>query len=105
MVDLIYENIKKLDFLDVVQVYHIDALRIQSIDFKDKFDLVYIDPPYQKALDEKFIDKIGMINCLSENCIIIIEQSIEDKVLENNRIELIRIKELGNSRFSFFRVS
>ncbi len=103
MVDLIYENIKKLDFLDVVQVYHIDALRVQSIDFQDKFDLVYIDPPYQKALDEKFIDKIGMINCLSENCIIIIEQSIEDKVLANNRIELIRMKELGNSRFSFFK--
>ena len=44
-----------------------------------------------------------MINCLSENCIIIIEQSIEDKVLANNRIELIRMKELGNSRFSFFK--
>ena len=48
MVDLIYENIKKLDFLDVVQVYHIDALRVQSIDFQDKFDLVYIDPPIKK---------------------------------------------------------
>ncbi len=33
MIDLIYENIKKLDYLDITEVHHIDALRIQSIDF------------------------------------------------------------------------
>ena len=34
MIDLIYENIKKLDFIDITEVHHIDALRIQSIDFQ-----------------------------------------------------------------------
>ena len=79
-------------------------LRIQSIDFQDKFDLVYIDPPYEKGLDIKFVDRIGMIDCFSSNCIFIIEQSIEGKVLENNKLELIRTKDLGNSRFSFFKI-
>ena len=104
MIDLIYENIKKLDFIDITEVHHIDALRIQSIDFQDKFDLVYIDPPYEKGLDIKFMDRIGMIDCFSSNCIFIIEQSIEGKVLENNKLELIRTKDLGNSRFSFFKI-
>jgi 16S rRNA (guanine966-N2)-methyltransferase len=104
MIDLIYENIKKLNFLDVTEVHHIDALRVQSSDFQDKFDLVYIDPPYEKGLDIKFLNKINNINIFSENCIFIIEQSLEDKVLENDRIELIRIKELGNSRFLFFKI-
>ena len=104
MIDLIYENIKKLDFIDITEVHHIDALRIQSIDFQDKFDLVYIDPPYEKGLDIKFVDRIGMIDCFSSNCIFIIEQSIEGKVLENNKLELIRTKDLGNSRFSFYKI-
>ena len=103
MVDLIYENIKKLNYLDETEVHQVDALRIQSIDFQDKFDLVYIDPPYEKGLDIKFINRIGMIDCISSNCIFIIEQSIESKVLENNKLELIRTKDLGNSRFSFFK--
>jgi 16S rRNA (guanine966-N2)-methyltransferase len=103
MIDLIYENIKKLDFIDITEVHHIDALRIQSIDFQDKFELVYIDPPYEKGLDIKFIDRIGMIDCFSNNCIFIIEQSIESKFLESNKLELIRTKDLGNSRFSFYR--
>ena len=104
MIDLIYENIKKLNFLDVTEVHHIDALRVQSSDFQDKFDLVYIDPPYEKGLDIKFLNKIDTINSFSENCIFIIEQSLEDTILENDRIELIRIKELGNSRFLFFKI-
>ena len=105
MIDLIYENIKKLDFIDITEVHHVDALRIQSIDFHDKFDLVYIDPPYEKGLDIKFMDRIGMIDCFSSNCIFIIEQSIESKVLENKKLKLIRTKDLGNSRFSFFKIN
>ena len=104
MVDLIYENIKKLNYLDETEVHQIDALRIQSIDFQDKFDLVYIDPPYEKELDIKFINRIDMIDCFSNNCIFIIEQSVESKVLEDNKLELIRTKDLGNSRFSFFKI-
>jgi len=104
MIDLIYENIKKLDFFDVTEVHQMDALRIQSINFENKFNLVYMDPPYDKELEYKFIDKLSMINCFETNCIFLIEQSIESKKLEHKKLESIRSKNIGNSRFSFYKM-
>ena len=103
MIDLIYENLNKLDLLSNATVINKDCMKIQSLNFKNKFNLVFMDPPYRKELEFKLLDRIFMLDCFARNCIFIIEQAIKTPYVKNNNLSLLRIKEIGTSQFLFYK--
>ena len=70
-VKLIRENLKICGFSDMSTVYMRDVLRCLEND--DKFDLIFIDPPYDSQLADKAISKIVEFDKLNINGIIILE--------------------------------
>lgn len=75
---LILENIKLLGEQDHVDLIHGDAL-LELERLNHKFDLVFIDPPYDYPHFEAIIELV-VANCVHENSLIIVE-SDKDKVL------------------------
>ena len=69
-----------------------------------KFNLAYIDPPYGKNLGFRAIKNIIKKKLLEKDSIIILEEEKKSKHIELSEIILLREKELGNSKFSFFKL-
>ena len=103
MIDIIYQNTNKLGFDLKTTIYHKDCMKLQSINLDKKFNLVYMDPPYQKELEEKLIEIIFMNDNFEKDTIFLIEQALKNPVINNKNLELLRVKEIGNTQFLFYK--
>ncbi len=72
---LVRENIKRSGFEDRVAVTKGDA--ISFLKRGDKFDMIFVDPPYDARLMEKSLDSIFEFDMLKDNGIIICETNVE----------------------------
>jgi len=70
-VGLVKDNLKSSGFSDNASVYGRDALRFLEGD--EKFDLIFVDPPYDTNLAQKAVEKIAQFDKLNNNGIIICE--------------------------------
>jgi 16S rRNA (guanine966-N2)-methyltransferase len=101
--NIIKENIKSLDFINQSTVYRMDCFQACRF-LKNKntiFDLVYLDPPYQKLDINKIlfaltpitsIDSLIIYECLKEDSVEIHEPYVIDKTSSYGRIALYFIR-------------
>ena len=78
-VKVIKDNLKKTKFDQQASVFQRDYLRYLST-AREKFDLIFLDPPYAEKSLENALQKISEIDILSEGGIIICERP-KDKVM------------------------
>ena len=71
-VAIIRENVNSTGFSDQSTVIQGDALAFLSR-CREKFDLIFLDPPYDSGLLEKAMELITTIDIVSENGIIVCE--------------------------------
>lgn len=67
--------------------------------FKDnniKFDVIFLDPPYNTDLIDKSINLISNYNLLNDQGIIICESNVLDKIIYNNNYQKIKEKKYGD---------
>ncbi|MCL2820440.1 MAG: 16S rRNA (guanine(966)-N(2))-methyltransferase RsmD [Oscillospiraceae bacterium] len=76
-VKLVCDNLEICGFSDSAAVYGRDALKYLEND--EKFDLIFIDPPYETGLAAKAVQKITEFDKLNINGIIICELSADSK--------------------------
>ena len=76
-VRLIQENLRICGFSGSAVVYSHDALRF--LENNEKYDLIFIDPPYDSALAAKALSKIAEFDKLNKNGIIIHESKADDR--------------------------
>jgi len=79
-VKLIRENLKVCGFSDKSAVYARDAVR--SLENDEKYDLIFIDPPYESELQEKVLNKIVEFDKLNINGIIMCESGVDKRIPE-----------------------
>ena len=77
-VKLIKENLKLCGFIDQASVYTREALLF--LENNEKFDLIFIDPPYDTPLAGKTIQKIIKFDKLDTNGIMICEMRVDYSV-------------------------
>lgn len=89
------------------QVIKRDALRAISGFKKDnKFDIIFLDPPYYKDMAKNCLLKIDAYDILSHHGLIIAEHFAKDKMPEAMAsLELFREKKYGDTVLSFYRKS
>lgn len=83
-IEIIKKNIEKTHLKDkskVIQKNYINAL--EECKDKYKFDIIFIDPPYDDNIAVSSIEKIISLDLLSEDGIIILETDEEKRELEN----------------------
>lgn len=80
-------------------------LRIKSLK-RQKFDLIYFDPPYESNLYKAVLELIVEYQLLEENGEIAIEYN--PKILKNTNfqdLELIKNKSYGNTALNFYQLA
>lgn len=71
---------------------------------KEKFDLIFVDPPYNTDYVEKSINLIDELEILDKNGIIVTKISTsERKFIESKNINLVDYRKYGNTTVCFYR--
>lgn len=104
-ISIVKSNIKKarvenestvlnLDFKDAI-----NKLKIQN----NKFDVIFMDPPYYKNMFIDALEKIAEVSLLKEDGIIIIEHDAKDKFPEEvKNLTQTKSKKYGNTALTFY---
>ena len=104
MIDFIYKNAEKLKFKDQITICDENACSFSAHSSSPKFDLVYCDPPYEKKLGIRSVKNLLKKNLLKKNSLIILEEELKSKSINTPDLELLRIKKIGITKFSFFKL-
>lgn len=98
-------NIEALDFVDKSKCYNQDAFYALKIIIKnnEKFDIIFLDPPYGKGYIQQAIEKISGFDLLNYGGIIISEYDEFDEMPEAiENIKIFRTEKYGRTKISFW---
>jgi len=104
-INTIKNNIQNLNIKDKSTITLSDWKKALN-DFSNKnikFDLIFIDPPYDYNVYEKILDKVNTLDILNDNGLIILEHhnlKIKDKY---NSLTLYKEKKYGNKSVNIYK--
>lgn len=93
--DVIKENIKKCDFADQISIHRGDYTEVLTK--SSKYDVIFLDPPYDSNLLSKAMELIHSFDILSKDGIIICETDSSEKLYKLPQ-ELYSIREYKYGR-------
>lgn len=100
---IIKQNIEKAKFTDYSVVIQNDFLRAIDIIKNEKFDIIFVDPPYNKGFGTKAIEKISDYNLLNEKGIIVYEtDKIEEVPEEIGHYKRYDYRKYGRNMLNFY---
>ena len=101
---VIKENLEKAKFLEASEVYNTDYKKaIQKLS-ENKFDIIYIDPPYNKEMGVDAINRLSDKNVLKDGGVIVLETDTNEVVPDEiGRYEKFNYKRYGRNILSLFR--
>jgi len=78
-IECIKINLEHTKLIEKARIFKYDYVKaIQTLKFeKRKFHVIFIDPPYNKGLQDKAIALIGDYDLLEENGIIVVESTVK----------------------------
>ncbi len=102
-INIIKTNISLSKFEQKSSVYHLDVLdAINKLATKSKkFDIIFLDPPYNKGLLLPTLKKIEEHKLLKDDGFIICEQHINEPEIELKTLYTYRIKEYKITKIVF----
>lgn len=80
-------EVLNMDYLNALKYFH---------DNNIKFDLIFLDPPYNSNYIEKSIEKIDEYDLLNENGLIIVENDSVDRIVYSDNFSSIKDKKYGD---------
>lgn len=95
--NIIKENYKKLNLKANLKIG--DSLKLIN-KIQEKFDVIYVDPPYKSEIYEKIVEQLK--TCIKEDSLIILEH---DSKIEIENLKLIKTKNYGGKFVSFYKNS
>lgn len=109
-VKVLKRNLLKTGLVDKVEieVHNTDySNAINKLKRRGKiFDIIFIDPPYNKNIPLEAVEKISENNILSKEGTIIVEHEIRDPMPEKiSSYKLHKKKKYGNTQLSFYVVN
>lgn len=104
----IRQNLKHTRMEEVSQVLAMDVMQaVRRLEQSGKsFDLIFMDPPYHKGLEERIAPYLLKSSLVKENTQIIVETSLETDIgyMYDLDCTVERIKEYKSNRHVFLRV-
>ena len=92
-------NLKSINNYKIIQKDILKNLEITS--FKEKFDIIFLDPPYKENNIDKLLDSILQIELFKNDGIIIIHRYKKQKDKFPNSFKIIEEKVYGISKIIF----
>ena len=94
------DNFKKLGNFEILDKNIYDDNLFLNL--KDKFDIIFLDPPYKDKNINKIFDKIKNSKVLKVNGIIILHRHKNEKEIFSTKLKKIEEKIYGLSKIMFF---
>ena len=102
MLPILKKNILNLDCLDKSKIVEKDVFKqINFNSFNQKFNIIFIDPPYKEKLLSELLKKIFKANILSKKGIIIIHRHKNEKDDFQKFFKILEEKKYGISKIIF----
>ena len=102
---VIRKNLDSLGFLGRAEVYQGEVSKTAARLARrgEKFDLIFVDPPYGSVLAEKTLLSLADGCLISDRGTVVVEHH-RKKVLpeETGKLELVRVKSYGETSLSFY---
>ena len=103
---IIRENLRRVGFTDRAQVWSMPAHRALNAVARhgQKFDLIFLDPPYEQKLVGRSLELIASIHPLEPSAVVVAEHSVREKVKSSyGFLSLNDQRRYGDTLLSFFR--
>jgi 16S rRNA (guanine966-N2)-methyltransferase len=101
---IIKQNLKKAKLFDLAKIYNQDVY-LYLKNCSQKYDIIFMDPPYQKNMSSKAVELIIESNLLKPKGLIISERSETEDVEEYEELEIIKNKKYGNSLIIIYQLN
>lgn len=96
-IKIIKQNVQKTHFEEKVEVYNMEFTKLVERLQNQKFDIIYIDPPYATDFIKISLEKIIEYELVNENTKIIVETDDETRIL--NQIEKMDVEITGKRKY------
>lgn len=100
----IRENLHKTRFEDRSTLLSMEVMQaLRSLDHKETFDVIFMDPPYDKGLELKVLGYLAHSELLGEDALIIVEASLDTELepLLSCGFTLKKVKEYKTNQHIF----
>jgi len=105
-IKIIERNISSSHFEEITKVMNLDYIEALNklSDGNNKFDIIFLDPPYSKGLIDASLKLIDNLKLVVEDGLIVAEKHIEDIVPDKvGFIKLVRKQKYGKTELCFYR--
>lgn len=103
-IEIIKKNIEKTHMQDKVELYNCDFKTCLEKVKNQKFDIIYIDPPYETDFIAQSLKKIIELEIIHKQSKIILETDDEPRILkdiENMDVEIVDKRKYGRATIVF----
>lgn len=94
---IINKNIEKTKLENEITLYNMDFEKCIQTKLKEKFDIIYLDPPYKTDYAYKATKLLLEQNLITSKTLIILETDIEQIV--ENQFEKLDLKEINKKNY------
>lgn len=101
-VDIIRKNAQTLNYTDKCEILNDDSFEYLRKCGRS-FDIVFLDPPYNKNLIEPALSGISEYNILSDDGIAVLESDDTDFFGETEGLEIIKQRKYGRSYITVYK--
>jgi len=101
---VVEQNLKKAKLFDLAELYNQDVY-LYLKNCSQKYDIIFMDPPYQKDMSAEAIELIIENDLLKAKGLIISERSESEKVEEYEELNIIKNKKYGNSLIIIYQLN
>ena len=102
-IEVIKDNISKARFDDFAKIYNLDYLQMLDKVRNVSFDVIYVDPPYNKGMGIDAIEKISSYELLKTNGIIVLETDEIEEIPDTiGDFERYKSRNYGRNFLNFY---
>ncbi|TDO87827.1 16S rRNA (guanine966-N2)-methyltransferase [Halanaerobium saccharolyticum] len=101
---IIEENLKKAKLFEQADLFARDVY-LYLKNCGQKYDLIFMDPPYEKEMTAEAVKLIIENDLLKENGLIVSERSGSEKAEEFSGLSIIKNKHYGNSLLTIYKLN
>lgn len=105
-IEIIKKNIEKTHMNEKAQIFNVDFETCLEKVKNEKFDIIYLDPPYETDYIYKALQKIKELNIAKEESLIIIETDDEQRIekeIQKIDLEIVDKRKYGRATIIFLK--
>ena len=102
---ILEQNLQKLELENKTKVLDYDSYEFKKNQLSyNKFDLIFLDPPFKDNKINKLIDKIKKINIADKDTLIVLHRNKKTKEKISDNLNILREEYYGISKIIFGRI-